>query len=144
MAITDTAGKTETTLSEINVTPFVDVLLVLLVIFMLTAPILQSGIELDVLRTRTVKEISQEKLVVSIDRGQRLYLGNDPVNIHMLGPLLKEKGATRRGEFVFLRADRDVPFGTLALVVDELRQAGIGQISMVTEPLEQRKSEPRP
>jgi biopolymer transport protein ExbD len=62
MAFTDTEGRTQTSLSEINVTPFVDVLLVLLVIFMLTAPILQSGIELDVPQTRTVREISQEKL----------------------------------------------------------------------------------
>ena len=139
MAFTNAEGRTQTTLSDINVTPFVDVLLVLLVIFMLTAPILQSGIELDVPRTRTVKEISQEKLVVSIDRGQRLYLGNDPVNIHNLGPLLKEKGALRQGQSVFLRADQNVPFGTVALVVDELRQSGIVQISMVTEPTEQRK-----
>ncbi|MBI4444066.1 MAG: biopolymer transporter ExbD, partial [Acidobacteria bacterium] len=71
MAFTNSEGKTQSSLSDINVTPFVDVLLVLLVIFMLTAPILQSGIELDVPQTRTVKEISQEKLVVSIDRGQR-------------------------------------------------------------------------
>jgi biopolymer transport protein ExbD/biopolymer transport protein TolR len=121
------------------VTPFVDVLLVLLVIFMLTAPILQSGIELEVPKTRTVREISQEKLVVSIDRGQRLFLGNDPVNIHMLGALLKEKGASGKSESVFLRADQSVPFGTVAMVVDELRQSGIEQISMVTEPLQQRR-----
>jgi len=139
MAFTDTDGKTQTSLSDINVTPFVDVLLVLLVIFMLTAPILQSGIELDVPRTRTVREISQERLVVSIDRGQRLFLGNEPVNIHMLGALLKEKGATKQGQSVFLRADQNVPFGTVALVVDELRQSGIEQISMVTEPLTQRR-----
>ena len=139
MAFTDTNGTTQTSLSDINVTPFVDVLLVLLVIFMLTAPILQSGIELDVPQTRTVREISQEKLVVSIDRGQRLFLGNDPVNIHMLGALLKEKGASGKGESVFLRADQSVPFGTVAMVVDELRQSGIEQISMVTEPLQQRR-----
>ncbi len=139
MAFTDTDGKTQTSLSDINVTPFVDVMLVLLVIFMLTAPILQSGIELDVPRTRTVREISQERLVVSIDRGQRLFLGNEPVNIHMLGALLKEKGATKQGQSVFLRADQNVPFGTVALVVDELRQSGIEQISMVTEPLTQRR-----
>lgn len=137
MAFTNTDGKTQTSLSDINVTPFVDVLLVLLVIFMLTAPILQSGIELDVPQTRTVREISQERLVVSIDRGQRLFLGNDPVNIHMLGPLLLEKGVAGPAESVFLRADQNVPFGTVAMVVDELRQAGIEQISMVTEPFDQ-------
>ena len=138
MAFTNTEGRTQTSLSDINVTPFVDVLLVLLVIFMLTAPILQSGIELDVPQTKTVKEISQERLVVSIDHGQRLFLGNDPVNIHQLGPFLREKMGRNRGQSVFLRADRSVPFGTVALVVDELRQSGIEQISMVTEPLEMK------
>jgi biopolymer transport protein TolR len=135
MAFTNPQGRTQTSLSEINITPFVDVLLVLLVIFMLTAPILQSGIELDVPQTKTVKEISQEKLVVSIDRGQRLFLGNDPVNIHELGAQLRAKLGAARGQSVFLRADKSVPFGTVAMVVDELRQSGIEQISMVTEPL---------
>src|SRR5581483_7947508 len=133
MAFTNPQGRTQTSLSEINITPFVDVLLVLLIIFMLTAPILQSGIELEVPQTRTVKEISQERLVVSIDAGQRLFLGNDPVNIHDLGPQLRSR---MRGpqDSVFLRSDKSVPFGTVAMVVDELRQAGIEQISMVTEP----------
>ncbi len=139
MAFTNPQGRTQTSLSEINVTPFVDVLLVLLVIFMLTAPILQSGIELDVPQTKTVKEISQEKLVVSIDRGQRLFLGNEPVNIHDLGPLLRNKMGGPAGQSVFLRADKTVPYGTVAMVVDELRQAGIEQISMVTEPLDEKK-----
>lgn len=139
MAFTNPQGRTQTSLSEINVTPFVDVLLVLLVIFMLTAPILQSGIELDVPQTRTVKEISQDRLVVSIDRGQRLFLGNDPVNIHALGPLLRQKMGPKPEQAVFLRSDKSVPFGTVAMVVDELRQAGIEQISMVTEPFEEKK-----
>jgi biopolymer transport protein TolR len=135
MAFTNPQGRTQTSLAEINITPFVDVLLVLLVIFMLTAPILQSGIELDVPQTKTVKEISQEKLVISIDRGQRLFLGSDPVNIHELGAKLRAKLGAARGQSVFLRADKSVPFGTVAMVVDELRQSGIEQISMVTEPL---------
>ena len=139
MAFTNPQGRTQTSLSDINVTPFVDVLLVLLVIFMLTAPILQSGIELNVPQTRTVQEISQEKLVVSIDREQRLFLGNDPVNINQLGLLLREKAASDKLQSVFLRADKDVPFGTVAMVVDELRLAGIEQISMVTEPQERRR-----
>ena len=139
MAVTNSQGRTQTSLSDINVTPFVDVLLVLLIIFMLTAPILQSGIELDVPQTKTVAEISQEKLVVSIDRGQRLFLGNDPVNVHELGTLLKSKMSGRKDQSVFMRADKSVPFGTIAMVIDELRQAGIEQISMVTEPLQETK-----
>ena len=70
MAFTNPKGRTQTSLSEINVTPFVDVVLVLLVIFMLTAPILQSGIEVDLPKTRTVRAISEERVVVTIDKKQ--------------------------------------------------------------------------
>src|SRR6266852_5182889 len=77
--------ETASTLSDINMVPFIDVVLVLLIIFMITAPILQSGIEVDVPKTRTVKEINQERLVVTVDKAQRIYLGNVPVNIHQLG-----------------------------------------------------------
>ena len=105
---------------------------------MLTAPVLQSGIELDVPKTRTVKEISQERMVISIDRAERLYLGNDGVNIHDLGKLIKERTGKDKQPSVFLRADRNVPYGTVAMVVDELRQNGIEQISMVTEPAARR------
>src|SRR5712672_2993306 len=79
-------GKTtQTSLSEINMIPFIDVVLVLLIIFMITAPILQSGIEVDVPKTKTVREIAETRVVVSIDRAQRIYIGDDPVNIHELG-----------------------------------------------------------
>src|SRR5258708_12160665 len=78
--------STQTSLSEINMVPFIDIVLVLLIIFMITAPILQSGIELDVPKTHSVKEITEQRLVVSIDKAQPVYLGNDPVNIHQLAP----------------------------------------------------------
>ena len=138
MAFTNSQGRTQSSLSDINVTPFVDVLLVLLIIFMLTAPVLQSGIELDVPKTRTVREISQERMVISIDRTERLFLGNDGVNIHDLGTLIKQRTGKNKVASVFLRADRNVPYGTVAMVVDELRQNGIEQISMVTEPATRR------
>jgi biopolymer transport protein TolR len=138
MAFTNAQGRTQTSLSDINITPFVDVLLVLLIIFMLTAPILQSGIELDVPQTKTVKEISQERLVISIDKGQRLFLGSDPINVHELSSTLRAKMGGQSGQSVFLRADKTVPYGTVAMVIDELRQGGIEQISMVTEPLQEK------
>ncbi len=77
--------ETGTSLSEINMVPFIDVVLVLLIIFMITAPILQSGIDVDVPKTKTVKELTQFRMVVTIDRGQRVYLNDKPVNIHELG-----------------------------------------------------------
>ena len=77
--------QTETSLSDINIVPFVDVMLVLLVIFMITAPILQSGIEVNLPKTKTIKEIAEVRLVITIDRAQRIYLGDAPVNIHELG-----------------------------------------------------------
>jgi biopolymer transport protein ExbD/biopolymer transport protein TolR len=111
-------------------------MLVLLVIFMITAPILQSGIEVDVPKTTTVKEISESRVVVSIDRAQRIYIGDDPVNIHELGGKVHSQLRKPQGEAVFLRCDKTVPFGSFALVVDTLRQSGIQNISIVTEPLE--------
>ena len=78
-------GGTNRSLSDINITPFVDVVLVLLIIFMLTAPILESGIEVDLPHTSTVRVVSEEKVVVTIDKKQQLYVGNDPVDIHRLG-----------------------------------------------------------
>ena len=131
--------STQTSLSEINMVPFVDVVLVLLIIFMITAPILQSGIEVDLPRTRTVKEITEVRLVITLDKTQRIYLGNEPVNIHDLGA--KVRGKLRRPQdAVFLRCDETVPFGSFATVVDTLRQSGVSNISIVTQPLSDRPS----
>ena len=82
MAFTASNGRTQTSLSDINITPLVDVVLVLLIIFMVTAPVLQSGIEVNVPKTRTVKEITEERLVISINKQQRVFLGNDAININ--------------------------------------------------------------
>jgi biopolymer transport protein TolR len=132
------ARQTGTSLSEINIVPFVDVMLVLLIIFMITAPILQSGIEVNLPKTQTVKEISDERLVVTIDRGQLIYLGNDPVNIHDLGNKVRGQMRNPQSDAVFLRCDETVPFGTFATVVDALRVSGIANVSVVTEPLSAR------
>ena len=129
--------QTQSTLSEINMVPFIDVVLVLLIIFMITAPILQSGIEVDVPKTKTVKEINQDRLVVTVDKAQRVYLGNEPVNIHQLGNKIKAQLKDSK-EGVFLRCDETVPFGSFAAVIDALRQSGVNNISIVTEPITTR------
>lgn len=135
MAYTNLQGRTQTSLSEINVTPLVDVVLVLLIIFMLTAPILQSGVEVTVPKTRTVKEITEERLVISIDRNQRIFLGNEPLNIHDIRAALGKKVRDPAQESIFLRADENVPFGVFAAVMDAVKQTGITNVSIVTEPI---------
>jgi biopolymer transport protein TolR len=128
---------TQSTLSEINMVPFIDVVLVLLIIFMITAPILQSGIEVDVPKTTTVKEINEVRLVISIDKNQLIYIGDTPVNINRLGAQVKVQ-LKKPQDSVFLRADETIPFGVFAKVVDALRVSGINNISIVTQPLTER------
>jgi len=128
---------TQSTLSEINMVPFIDVVLVLLIIFMITAPILQSGIEVDVPKTKTVKEINEPRLVITIDKNQLIYLADVPVNINRLGEKVKSQ-LKKPQDSVFLRADETIPFGTFAKVIDALRQSGVSNISIVTEPLSER------
>jgi biopolymer transport protein TolR len=130
--------ETGTSLSEINMVPFIDVVLVLLIIFMITAPVLQSGIDVDVPKTKTVKELTQVRMVVTIDRGQRVYLDDKPINIHELGQQILAKSHGTKNRAVYVRCDQTVPFGSWATVVDALRQAGIQNISVVTQPLNER------
>ena len=138
MAFTSSNGRTQTSLAEINVTPLVDVVLVLLIIFMITAPVLQSGIEVSVPKTRTVKEITQQRLVLTINRDQQVFLGDQPVNIHELAAKLQAQGKDPEHQTIYLRADEMVPFGVFATVMDEVKQSGITNISVVTQPLESK------
>src|SRR5208282_1269326 len=120
--------ETGSSLSEINMVPFIDVVLVLLIIFMITAPILQSGIEVDVPATSSAKEINEVRLVISIDKNQLIYIGDTPVNINRLGAQVKAQ-LKKPQDSVFLRADETIPFGVFAKVVDTLRLSGINNIS---------------
>ena len=136
MAFTSNTGQTRTTLAEINVTPLVDVVLVLLIIFMITAPVLQSGIEVAVPKTRTVKEITEQRLVLTIDKNQNVYLGDKQISIHEVGDRLHRQGSDPAHEIIYLRADESVPFGVFATLMDAVKQAGITNVSIVTQPLE--------
>ena len=139
MAFTNSNGQTRSSLAEINITPLVDVVLVLLVIFMITAPVLQSGIEVAVPKTRTVKEITEQRLVVTIDRDQQVFLGDTAVNVHDLGQKLRQSGGESKKQVIYLRADQRVPFGAFASVMDAVKQAGITNISIVTQPVDSKK-----
>jgi biopolymer transport protein ExbD/biopolymer transport protein TolR len=130
-------GRTQTALAEINITPLVDVVLVLLLIFMLTAPVLQSGVEVAIPKTRSVNQLTDERMVVTIDKEQNVFLQDKPVNVNSLPSMLKSTGKGDPAKrIIYLRADERVPFGAFASVMDAVKQAGITNISIVTQPLQ--------
>ncbi len=136
MAFTTNNGQTRTSLAEINITPFVDVVLVLLVIFMITEPVLQSGIQVNVPKTRTVTAITEQRMVVTIDRDDNIFLNDQPVNIHDLPAKLHQAGVDPAHQSIYLRSDERVSFGNFASVMDAVKQSGITNVSIVTQPLD--------
>ncbi|MHC1729733.1 MAG: ExbD/TolR family protein [Syntrophobacteraceae bacterium] len=131
--------------SEINVTPLVDVMLVLLIIFMVAAPMMVKGIDINlpVASARPI-QMETERLVVSITGDGMVYINDSAVDFEMLGPELISlymKSQDKRG--VILRADRKVEYGLVARAMGAIREAGIDQIGMVTEPLSERRSDAR-
>ncbi len=138
VAFTSSSGQTRSSLADINITPLVDVVLVLLVIFMISVPVLQSGIEVSVPKTRTVKEITQQRMVVTINRDQQVFLNDQPVNLNALPQKLHQAGTDPTHQVIYLRADERVPFGAFASVMDAVKLAGITNISIVTRPIDSR------
>jgi biopolymer transport protein TolR len=138
VAFTTNTGKTQSALADINITPLVDVVLVLLVIFMITAPVLQSGIEVAIPKTRTVREITEQRVVVTIDSKQNVFLGDNPVNLNELPQRLRGASGPSSKKIIYLRADERVPFGAFASVMDAVKQAGITNISIVTRPIQSK------
>jgi len=119
------------TLSEINVTPFVDVLLVLLVIFMLTAHVMESGIEVDVPAVKNTKDTTKDLPIVNIGKEGDIYLGDKMININDLVPQIQ--GRYGKTPMVYVRSDKAVPFEVVAQVLAELGAAKVG-VSVVTKP----------
>jgi biopolymer transport protein TolR len=136
VAFTSRGGHTQTALAEINITPLVDVVLVLLVIFMLTAPVLQSGIQVNVPKTKTVREITEQRMVVTIDKDQQVFLNDKLVNLNDLPNLLRAQSSDTSKQVIYLRADQSVSFGAFATLMDAVKQAGITNVSIVTTPAE--------
>jgi biopolymer transport protein ExbD/biopolymer transport protein TolR len=124
--------RSGSTLSEINVTPFVDVVLVLLIIFMLTAHVMEFGIEIDVPKVRAVRDTAQELPVVNLTRDGTTYLNKDPVNINNLAAAIQKQFGSK-AKAVFVRADKDTVFQPIAQVLAVLGAAGF-QVNIVTQP----------
>jgi biopolymer transport protein TolR len=122
-------------LAEINVIPLVDVVLVLLVIFMVTAPMLYRGMDIKLPTSATNSIKPEMRAVLTIEKDQRLYLDKDPVSVVQLEQKLKMLKHQNSDVSVYLRADRDVPYGVVVQVMDGVKRAGIEKLGMVTEPI---------
>jgi biopolymer transport protein TolR len=119
-------------MAEINVTPFVDVMLVLLIIFMVTAPFLQGGFEIDLPKVAARGLDVREGLIVTVRADQKVAVGNSVVSIDKFEEALARAGAARRP--VFLRADQRVPYGMIVELISRMRRAGVASLGIVTEP----------
>lgn len=135
MEIGSRTNGDRTPMSQINVTPFVDVMLVLLIIFMVTAPMMQQGVQVNLPKADTKALTPQETtVVVSIDRSGRLFINSSEVPGGELRAKLSGMFATRSKKEVFLKADKDVPYGEVIKAMAEIKGAGIERLGMVTEP----------
>ncbi len=127
-------------MSDINVTPLVDVVLVLLIIFMVTAPMLQMGIDVNLprVKARTV-DVSEEKLILTINNKREIFINRYKTPMSNLKSKLESIFESRIDRVVFMRADKDVPYGFVIQVMSEIRKAGIDKLGMITEPPEKSK-----
>jgi len=127
------------TMSEINVTPMVDVMLVLLIIFMVTAPLIQQGVKVNLPQTRAAPvEASDQKLVLSVDASRRVYLGDAEVKLEELEEKLRANAKAQADKEVYLHADREIAYGVVVEVMAAAQRAGIGNVGMITDPLSPR------
>ena len=126
-------------MSQINVTPFVDVMLVLLIIFMVTAPMMQQGVQVNLPKADTKALTPQEvTVVVSIEKNGKLFINTTETSVSELRSKLAGMFATRAKKEVFLKADKDVPYGEVIQAMAEIKGAGIERLGMVTEPAQRR------
>ena len=127
-------------MSDINVTPLVDVILVLLIIFMVTAPMMQQGIDVDLPQTTSRPiEGQEERIVITINSKREVFINQEKVDPPLLRRRLERSTAARLNKEVLLRADRSVPYGFVVQTMAEIKNAGIEKLGMVTEPLEERR-----
>ncbi|XXF76610.1 protein TolR [Myxococcaceae bacterium GXIMD 01537] len=128
-------GSGRVTMSEINVTPMVDVMLVLLIIFMVTAPLIQQGVKVNLPETKASPvEASEKKLVLSIDTSRRVFIGEAEVALEELETKLAANAKAQADKEVYLHADREVPYGVVVEVMAAAQRAGITNVGMITDP----------
>lgn len=128
-------------ISDINVTPFVDVMLVLLVIFMVTAPMMMQGVDVSLPETTSEPLIAKkENLIITINTKNQIFINNYQIDLDYLQEKLKKILEGRENREVYLRADREIPYGFVVSVMAEIKAAGVDKLGMVTEPIHQKKN----
>jgi biopolymer transport protein TolR len=133
------AGRTRSALAEINVIPLVDVVLVLLLVFMLTAPMMYRGIDVNLPKTSSKPTAIEERLVLTISKDRLLYLNERPLPLTTLESRLRELIRDRADKTIFIKADKDLAYGYVVETMDRVRRAGVERVGMVTEPLVKRE-----
>ncbi|HSB51053.1 MAG TPA: protein TolR [Dissulfurispiraceae bacterium] len=124
--------RQRTAMSEINVTPLVDVMLVLLIIFMVTAPLLQQGIDVNLPQAKGKELPPEERVTIAIKKGGQFFLNDSPISKETL--IRRLSAMNKLNPNVFLKADKDVPYGLVAEIMGEIKAAGIEKLGMITEP----------
>jgi len=124
-------------MAEINVTPLVDVMLVLLIISMVASPMLERSINLNLPQTASATEIQEARVIVSMDREAKLRLDRNLITLDLLSQRMQSLSRTNPDETVFLRADRNLPYGEVLIVMDAIRTAGVSRVALVTAPLDE-------
>ena len=136
-----TPGSTHGQMASINMTPLIDVMLVLLIIFMVAAPMLTTGVDVNLPESRTGKNLESEALVVTLERDGRIQFEQQFVQAGVLKAQLRQRAAESRKRPVLVRADQNIPYGRVITVVDAIREAGFTQVGFVTQAL---PNEPAP
>ena len=133
----NSGGNNRRFMSEINVTPLVDVMLVLLIIFMVAAPMMMQGVDVNLPKTTTKNiKTADEPLMLTVNKKKEIFLENHPIELDRLELKIKKIFENRREKEVLLRADQDVPYGFIIDVMARVKNAGINKLGMVTEPLD--------
>ncbi len=127
-------------MAEINVTPLVDVVLVLLIIFMVTAPMLQMGIDVNLPKVKSKSiDVTEEKLVLTINGAKEIYINKNRISLSDLRIKLENIFSSRIDREIFMRADKSIPYGFVIEVMSEVRKAGVDKLGMITEPPEESR-----
>lgn len=128
-------GQKRSFMAEINVVPLVDVVLVLLIVFMVTAPLLYRGFDINLPRSSTNTIQPEERVVITVEKNQQIFIDKDRVTVERIEPVLDTIKQRNPAVTVYLRADREVPYGLIVQVMDAIKRVGIDKLGMVTEPL---------